>query len=102
MAIHLYGSAIDGGLKYYSDIDLLVTVRQPLSQDQPHALMQGLLAQSAFRATFATLRALEVTVVVYAHVQPSRFPPYVTYILANGYETTFWPTPMPPHSQTLT
>lgn len=58
--------------------------------------MQGLLAQSAFRATFATLRALEVTVVVYAHVQPWRFPPYVTYILANGYETTFWPTPMPP------
>ena len=25
-AVHLYGSALDGGLKPYSDIDLLVTV----------------------------------------------------------------------------
>ena len=26
LAVHLYGSAVDGGLKPYSDIDLLVTV----------------------------------------------------------------------------
>ena len=26
LAVHLYGSAVNGGLKPYSDIDLLVTV----------------------------------------------------------------------------
>ncbi|EKK4548359.1 TPA: nucleotidyltransferase domain-containing protein, partial [Escherichia coli] len=26
LAVHLYGSAVDGGLKPHSDIDLLVTV----------------------------------------------------------------------------
>lgn len=30
VAIHLYGSAVEGGLKPQSDIDLLVTIRQPL------------------------------------------------------------------------
>src|SRR3546814_342077 len=30
LAIHLFGSAVDGGLKPLSDIDLLVTVRAPL------------------------------------------------------------------------
>jgi predicted nucleotidyltransferase len=28
-AVHLFGSALDGGLKPYSDIDLLVTVGEP-------------------------------------------------------------------------
>ena len=27
LAVHLYGSAVDGGLKPHSDIDLLVTVQ---------------------------------------------------------------------------
>lgn len=30
VAIHLYGSAVEGGLKPQSDIDLLVTLRKPM------------------------------------------------------------------------
>lgn len=33
-AIHLYGSAVAGGLKPNSDIDLLVTICQPLTEAQ--------------------------------------------------------------------
>ncbi|MDX7141119.1 DUF4111 domain-containing protein [Citrobacter freundii] len=34
VAVHLYGSAVEGGLKPQSDIDLLVTNRQPLNTRQ--------------------------------------------------------------------
>ncbi|ONF78510.1 aminoglycoside resistance protein [Salmonella enterica subsp. enterica serovar Typhimurium] len=44
-AIHLYGSAVAGGLKPNSDIDLLVTICQPLTEAQRATLMQELLAR---------------------------------------------------------
>ncbi|EPQ0970688.1 aminoglycoside adenylyltransferase family protein [Citrobacter farmeri] len=75
LAIHLYGSAVEGGLKPYSDIDLLVTTRAPLTTVQREALMQELLLVSAPPGTSMLWRALEVTVVVYADVVPWRFPP---------------------------
>ncbi|MCK7319415.1 DUF4111 domain-containing protein [Enterobacter cloacae] len=75
MAIHLYGSAMDGGLKPLSDIDLLVTVRSPLRDEQRHTLMQKLLAISAWPGTSEIYRALEVTVVVWSQIMPWQFPP---------------------------
>jgi streptomycin 3"-adenylyltransferase len=65
VAIHLYGSAVDGGLKPHSDIDLLVTTRLPLTTVQRETLMQALLTMSAYPGTSVTQRALEVTVVVW-------------------------------------
>lgn len=38
-AIHLYGSAIDGGLKPCSDLDLMVSVAQPLTEQKRNELM---------------------------------------------------------------
>lgn len=75
LAIHLYGSAVEGGLKPYSDIDLLVTTRVPLTTAQREALMQELLSVSAWPGTSTLWRALEVTVVVHTDVVPWRFPP---------------------------
>lgn len=75
LAIHLYGSAVEGGLKPHSDIDLLVTVRAPLATVQREALMQELLSVSAWPGTSTRWRALEVTVVVHTDVVPWRFPP---------------------------
>lgn len=43
VAVHLYGSAVEGGLKPQSDIDLLVTIRLPLNTRQRKDLMQGFL-----------------------------------------------------------
>lgn len=75
LAIHLYGSAVEGGLKPWSDIDLLVTARQPMMPEQRKTLMQTLLTVSAWPGTSARWRALEVTVVVHSAVAPWRFPP---------------------------
>ncbi|WP_304165011.1 aminoglycoside adenylyltransferase family protein [Lonsdalea britannica] len=75
IAIHLYGSAVEGGLKPHSDIDLLVTIREPLDTIQRKALMQGFLAMSAPPGISDNYRALEVTIVLYSHVVPWQYPP---------------------------
>ncbi|MGB3287873.1 MAG: AadA family aminoglycoside 3''-O-nucleotidyltransferase [Burkholderiaceae bacterium] len=74
LAVHLFGSAIDGGLKPLSDIDLLITVSTPLSESARAALMSDLLSVSAFPGTDTTLRALEVTVLAHEDVVPWRYP----------------------------
>ncbi|EJE52100.1 nucleotidyltransferase family protein [Acidovorax sp. CF316] len=73
-AIHLYGSAVHGGLQPRSDIDLMVTVAQPLAGATREALMCALLAHSAPPGSPGALRALEVTVVVLGEVAPWRYP----------------------------
>ena len=73
LAVHLYGSAVAGGLKPGSDIDLLVTVRTPLRDAVRHALMHGLLGLSAWPAN-ERLRPLEVTILSRDAVQPWRYP----------------------------
>jgi streptomycin 3"-adenylyltransferase len=74
-SIHLFGSALDGGLMPRSDIDLLVTVREPLTAPVRRALMLQLLQVSAPPGTAGAVRALEVTVLVQREVVPWRYPP---------------------------
>lgn len=73
-AIHLFGSALDGGLQTLSDLDLMVTVSAPLPEPVRRALMRDLLAVSAPPGREGPLRALEVTVVVRGDVVPWRHP----------------------------
>ncbi|WP_191575465.1 aminoglycoside adenylyltransferase family protein [Achromobacter insolitus] len=73
-AIHLFGSAVDGGLQPCSDIDLLVAVTQPPNAATLRALAMELLTVSAPPGQSPALRALEVTVVALAHVLPWRHP----------------------------
>lgn len=72
-AIHLFGSAVDGGLKPQSDIDLLVTTRVAPSESIRRALLLDLLAVSAPPGD-ASWRPLEVTVVAHGEVVPWRYP----------------------------
>ncbi|RSZ29451.1 AadA family aminoglycoside 3''-O-nucleotidyltransferase [Variovorax beijingensis] len=74
-AIHLFGSAVDGGLKPHSDIDLMVTVEAPLAAQVRHALMMDLLSVSGSPGADGPWRPLEVTVLVRDEVVPWRYPP---------------------------
>ncbi|WPH17110.1 AadA family aminoglycoside 3''-O-nucleotidyltransferase [Variovorax paradoxus] len=74
-AIHLFGSAVDGGLKPHSDIDLMVTVEAPLPAQVRHALMTDLLSVSGSPGAGGPWRPLEVTLVVRSEVVPWRYPP---------------------------
>ncbi|WP_431228237.1 AadA family aminoglycoside 3''-O-nucleotidyltransferase [Burkholderia contaminans] len=73
-AIHLFGSALDGGLKPRSDADLLVTVSARPDESTRHALMLDLLAVSAPPGRAGGMRALEATVVAHDAVVPWRHP----------------------------
>ncbi len=75
LAIHLFGSAVVGGLKPSSDIDLLVTVSAPPGEATRQALLLDLLTVSAPPGEDKILRALEVTVIVHDEVVPWRYPP---------------------------
>ncbi len=74
VAIHLFGSALHGGLKPSSDIDLLVAVAAPPSAETRNALMLDLLAASAPPESSQLVRPLEVTVVARSCVTPWRYP----------------------------
>lgn len=74
-AVYLYGSAVDGRLQPGSDIDLMVSVAAPLPPEVRNALLQALLAHSAWPGSSAELRALEVTVVALPALRPWRYPP---------------------------
>lgn len=73
-SLHLYGSALQGGLKPLSDIDLLVTVTAPLTDKVRAGLMTELLFVSARPGTDPALRALEITILDISRVKPWRYP----------------------------
>uniref|UniRef100_UPI00255738B5 aminoglycoside adenylyltransferase family protein n=1 Tax=Escherichia coli TaxID=562 RepID=UPI00255738B5 len=72
--IHLFGSAIDGGLKPDSDIDLLVTVSAAPNDSLRQALMLDLLKVTSPPGDGGTWRPLELTVVARSEVVPWRYP----------------------------
>ena len=74
LSVHLYGSALDGGLKPLSDIDLLVTTSARIDDATRRALIADLLQMSALPGQDDALRALEVTVVVRDDIVPWRYP----------------------------
>lgn len=96
--IYLHGSAVLGGLKPASDLDILVVTRQSMNERERRALVAALVPISGPRAG---ARSVELTVVVAARVRPWRYPPVADFqygdwlreqIEANGPPR---PAPMP-------
>lgn len=96
---YLHGSAVLGGLRPDSDLDVLVVVRRSLGHQERLALRNGLLDISGRRARRAPGRPVELTVVVCADVNPWRYPPTVDFQygewLRPDYEKGSIPAPHP-------
>ena len=75
LGAYLYGSAIAGGLRPRSDVDVLAVVRQPLTDGQRRAIVDRLFDISGSRARRGPARPVELTVVVASEVRPWRYPP---------------------------
>ncbi|XXX74486.1 aminoglycoside adenylyltransferase family protein [Sorangium sp. So ce134] len=73
-AAYLFGSAVVGGLRPGSDVDLLVASREPLRGEPRSRLVEDLLAISA-PVGEARGRPLDVTLVVIGDIVPWRHPP---------------------------
>jgi streptomycin 3"-adenylyltransferase len=75
LGVYLYGSAVAGGLRPDSDLDLFVVVGRRLTQGERERLIKGLLPVSGRETRPASWRPLEITVVAQPEVRPWRYPP---------------------------
>ena len=73
-AVYLYGSAVDGGLRPHSDLDLLVVVGRDLTQDERWSLTTLLTPISSLHRRPPDWLPLEVTVATTADLSPWRHP----------------------------
>lgn len=73
----LHGSAVHGGLKPASDVDVLVVVADTLDDRERRILVDGLLLISGRRVG---ARPVELTVVVQSGVRPWRYPPTCDFL----------------------
>ncbi|KUM72374.1 nucleotidyltransferase [Streptomyces curacoi] len=96
--MYLHGSAVLGGLRPHSDIDVLVVVRRPTTHDQRHALVEELLDISGPPGR-RTRRPVELIVVVQDDVRPWRYPPTCDFLYGEwmraDYERGVVPVPEP-------
>lgn len=75
IGVYLYGSAVSGGLRPDSDLDLFVVVDRRLTGGERAAVLAGLLPISGRSTRPAGWRPVELTIVVQREVRPWRYPP---------------------------
>ena len=75
IAAYLHGSAVLGGLRPRSDLDVLCVVSEPTHQHERAVLVRRIMAISGSRAALGPARPVELTVVVGRDVRPWRYPP---------------------------
>jgi streptomycin 3"-adenylyltransferase len=75
VGVWLYGSAVSGGLKPESDLDVLALARRRTTDDERRRMVDGLLAVSGRRARLGPARSIELSIVAEGDVRPWRYPP---------------------------
>lgn len=73
--VYLYGSAVVGGLRPDSNLDVLAVVDRALTASERRALVEGLVPISSRALRPDAWRPVELTVVVRGAIEPWRYPP---------------------------
>lgn len=76
---YLFGSAVQGGLRPESDIDVFVVCRRPTTFGEKKRLADELMAMSGRGTPEGTWRRVEVTAVVQDDIKPWRYPPRLDF-----------------------
>ena len=96
---YLHGSAVLGGLRPTSDIDVLAVIDRRTTEPERAALVDRLLEISGRRARRGPGRPIELTILVQSDVRPWRHPPRVEFLYGewrrDEYERGFVPAPEP-------
>jgi predicted nucleotidyltransferase len=102
LGIYLHGSAVHGGLKPSSDLDVLVVSERPVTPADKRTLIDSLLAISGSRAVGGPARSIELSIVVQSDVRPWRYPPRLDFQYGDWLRGDFergdlmpWPNPNP-------
>ncbi len=72
---YLFGSAVLGGLRPESDLDVLAVSTRPTTREEKRRLADRLLAISGRTTAEGRWRRIELTIVVESAVTPWRYPP---------------------------
>jgi streptomycin 3"-adenylyltransferase len=109
VAAYLYGSAVHGGLRPDSDIDVLVVSQRPTAAAEKREFIDRLLPISGMHATSGPARSIELTIVVGSEVRPWRYPPQLDLQYGDWLRREFergdqppWPSPNPDLAVLLT
>lgn len=89
IGIYLFGSAVVGGLRHESDVDILVAVSRPPGLWQRKALVARLMDVSGAIGNSQTIRPLELTVVTISDVMPWQFPPRAEFVYGEWLRAQF-------------
>jgi len=89
VAVYLYGSAVVGGLRPASDLDIFVVAARPTSHHERAALVEGLRPVSRRTSRPAGWRPVELTVAVQSDVRPVRSPPATDFQYGEWLATDF-------------
>lgn len=89
VGIYLFGSAVAGGLKRDSDVDILVAVTDPPTILQRKALVARLMSVSGEVGNPQSIRPVELTVVTVSDVVPWQFPPRADFIYGEWLREAF-------------
>jgi predicted nucleotidyltransferase len=99
LGAYLHGSAVLGGLRPTSDLDILVVIERPTTATERRALVEGLRDVSGARARSGPARPVELSVVVQGDVKPWRYPPRQEFLygewLRDTYQQAGAPQPEP-------
>ncbi len=87
--MYLQGSAVQGGLRASSDLDLLVVSRRATTPAERRTLIERLLPISGSRAVGGPARSIELTIVVRPDVVPWRHPPPLDFQYGDWWRTEF-------------
>jgi len=77
--VYLYGSAVAGGLRAHSDLDLFVVVDRPTSIKERRELVDSLRPLSSRALRAPDWRPVELTIVVESDIRPWRYPPRMDF-----------------------
>ena len=96
---YLHGSAVLGGLRPGSDLDILAVVARPTSEEERRAIVARLLDISGRRARRGPARPVELTIVRGSEIRPWHSPPAVDLLygewLRDDFERGAVPAPAP-------
>lgn len=80
LGAYAHGSAVLGGLRPHSDVDVLAVIRRSMTRAERERLIDGLLWISGSRARRGPARPVELIVVVGGDVRPWRYPPRMDFL----------------------
>ena len=89
VGVYLHGSAVLGGLRPHSDLDVLVVSRRATTREQKQRLVNRLLRISSPTDAPGPVRPIELTVVVESEVRPWRYPPRLDFLYGDWLRRKF-------------